>query len=90
MSDERDGAGSAGTGTDTTDEPSAVVTRPTRPSGKRARRGAVGEDVGDAVDLATGTKASPTKNGSAKKTAKKAADAQERAGAIRSPTSGTT
>ncbi len=90
MSDERDGAGSAGTGTDTTDEPSAVVTRPTRPSGKRSRRGAVGEDAGEAVDLATGTKASPTKNGSAKKTAKKAADRPRKGGAIRSPTSGTT
>jgi preprotein translocase subunit SecE len=67
-------SGSKGTGTDTTDEPSAVVTRPARPSGKRSRRGPVGEDAGEAVDLATGTKASPTKNGSAKKTAKKAAD----------------
>jgi preprotein translocase subunit SecE len=80
VSDERDGAGSAGTGTDTTDEPSAVVTRPTRPSGKRSRRGAVGEDVSDAVDLETGTKAAPTKNGSgtAKKTAKKGADRPSR------------
>jgi preprotein translocase subunit SecE len=54
----------------------AVVTRPTRPTGKRSRRGAVGEDVSEAVDLDTGGKAAPTKNGSgsAKKTAKKGAD----------------
>ncbi len=78
MSDELDPAlsGSRGTGTDTTDEPSAVVTRPTRPSGKRSRRGAVGEDVSEAIDLETGTKAVPTKNGAgtAKKTAKKGGD----------------
>jgi preprotein translocase subunit SecE len=67
VSDERD--------TDTTDETSAVATRPTRPSGKRSRR-AVGEDVSEAVDLGSGEKAAPTKNGSgpAKKTAKKGKD----------------
>jgi preprotein translocase subunit SecE len=81
VSDERDGAGSAGDGTgpeDTGDTrgQTAVVTRPQRPTGKRSRRGAVGEDASEAVDLATGTKAAPTKNGAgtAKKTAKKAAD----------------
>ncbi|OBI81894.1 preprotein translocase subunit SecE [Mycobacterium sp. E740] len=75
MSDERDGAGSAGE-TDTDNGRGAVVTRPTRPTGKRSRRAAVGEDAGEAVDLSTGTKASPTKNGSgaAKKTAKKRGD----------------
>ena len=78
MSDERDGAGSASDGTET-DDPrgqTAVVTRPLRPTGKRSRRGAVGEDVSEAVDLATGTKAAPTKNGAgtATKTARKAAD----------------
>ncbi|HYR17391.1 MAG TPA: preprotein translocase subunit SecE [Mycobacterium sp.] len=85
MSDERDGAGSAGDGTDTEDTgdtggQTAVVTRPTRPTGKRSRRGAVDEDDSEAVDLATGTKAAPTKNGAgtATKTAKKAADRPSR------------
>ena len=79
MSDERDGAGSAGTDTDTSGG-SAVVTRPGRPTGKRSRRGAVGEDASEAVDLATGTKAAPTKNGSGttKKTAKRSPDAPSR------------
>ena len=50
----------------------AVVTRPARPTGKRSRRGAVDADS-DAVDLATGTEATPTKNGGGTKakTAKK-------------------
>ena len=85
MSDERDGAGSAGDGTETEDTgdtggQTAVVTRPTRPTGKRSRRGAVDEDDSQAVDLATGTKAAPTKNGAgtATKTAKKAADRPSR------------
>jgi len=85
VSDERDGAGSAGDGTDTEDTgdtggQTAVVTRPTRPTGKRSRRGAVDEDDSEAVDLATGTKAAPTKNGAgtATKTAKKAADRPSR------------
>ena len=85
MSDERDGAGSAGDGTDTQDTgdtrgQTAVVTRPQRPTGKRSRRGAIDEDDSEAVDLATGTKAAPTKNGAgtAKKTAKKAADGPSR------------
>jgi preprotein translocase subunit SecE len=71
VSDERD--------TDTTDDTSAVATRPARPSGKRSRR-AVGEDVSDAIDLSSGEKAAPTKNGSgtAKKTAKKGADGPSR------------
>ena len=83
MSDERDSAGSASDGTEITDSPepgetrgqTAVVTRPQRPTGKRSRRGATGEDVSEAVDLATGTKAAPTKNGAGteKKTAKKGA-----------------
>ena len=79
MSDERDRAGSAGAD-DADDGNSAVVTRPARPSGKRSRRPATGEDVSDAVDLETGTKAAPTKNGSgtAKKTAKKSADGPSR------------
>ena len=84
MSDERDGAGSAGadredgTVTDSTGQ-TAVVTRPARPTGKRSRRGAVDAES-EAVDLETGAKASPTKNGTgtAKKTAKKAADRPSR------------
>jgi preprotein translocase subunit SecE len=72
VSDERDRDGSAGSD----DTSGAVVTRPTRPSGKRSRRVASGENVSSAVDLETGTEASPTKNGSgtAKKTAKKRGD----------------
>jgi len=88
VSDERDGAGSAGDGTVTdsvtdstgdTRGQTAVVTRPTRPTGKRSRRGAVDADS-EAVDLETGTKAAPTKNGAgtATKTAKKAADRPSR------------
>lgn len=80
MSDERDSAGSAGdgtgTGTDTdptgdTGSQTAVVTQPLRPTGKRSRRAAVSTDDSEAVDLATGTKAAPTKNGGPTKTAKK-------------------
>ena len=88
MSDERDGAGSAGadrdagTVTDSVTDSTghtAVVTRPARPTGKRSRRGAVDADS-EAVDLATGTKASPTKNGAgtATKTARKAAERPSR------------
>ena len=81
MSDERDSAGSAGDGTDTEDTggQTAVVTHPLRPTGKRSRRGAVDADS-EAVDLETGTKAAPTKNGggTAKKTAKKSADRPSR------------
>jgi preprotein translocase subunit SecE len=79
VSDERDRAGSAGVD-DADDGSSAVVTRPARPSGKRSRRPASGEDVSEAVDLETGTKAAPTKNGSgtAKKTTKKSADGPSR------------
>ncbi|MEO3760973.1 preprotein translocase subunit SecE [Mycobacterium sp. B14F4] len=79
MSDERDGAGSAGD-TETDTGRSAVVTRPTRPSGKRSRRAADGEDGSGAVDLATGTEATPTKNGAgtAKKTARKRGEGPSR------------
>ena len=83
MSDERDSAGSAGDGTDTEDTgdtggQTAVVTHPLRPTGKRSRRGAVDADS-EAVDLETGTKAAPTKNGAARpKTAKKTADRPSR------------
>ena len=92
MSDERDGAGSAGADreagsvtdsvTDSTGDTrgqTAVVTRPARPTGKRSRRGAVDADS-EAVDLADGTAAAPTKNGSGgkAKTAKKAGEGPRR------------
>jgi preprotein translocase subunit SecE len=69
-------------GTDTEDTgdtrgQTAVVTRPARPTGKRSRRGAVDADS-EAVDLETGAKATPTKNGEKAKTAKKAADRPSR------------
>jgi preprotein translocase subunit SecE len=70
----RTGSGGAGSeaGADDTGR-GAVVTRPARPTGKRSRRAAASEDGDGAVDLATGTEATPTKNGAdtAKKTAKK-------------------
>ena len=82
MSDERDSAGSEpGTDTDPSGDTggqTAVVTQPVRPTGKRSRRAAVGEDDSEAIDLGTGTKAAPTKNGSATKTVKKAADRPSR------------
>jgi preprotein translocase subunit SecE len=80
VSDERDRAGSAGADDSDDGSSSAVVTRPTRPSGKRTRRAATGEDVSSAVDLETGTEAAPTKNGSgtAKKTAKKRGEGPEK------------
>jgi preprotein translocase subunit SecE len=80
VSDERDRDGSAGAAGGTGDGNGAVVTRPTRPSGKRSRRVSSGEDVSSAVDLETGTGATPTKNGSgtAKKTAKKRGDGPSR------------
>ncbi len=83
MSDERDSAGSAGTGTDTDSDPqdtgdtrgqTAVVTRPLRPTGKRSRRGSTADaDAEDGEDTSPKTEAAVTKNGSGGKvkTAKK-------------------
>lgn len=64
MSDEHDGAGSVSDGTDTPDEgdtgsPTAVVTRPQRPAGKRSRREGAGTTAATAADT--------TKNGDGKK-----------------------
>jgi preprotein translocase subunit SecE len=81
----RDSTGDGSVTDSVTDSPgdnrgqTAVVTRPTRPTGKRSRRGAVDVDS-EAVDLETGTEATPTKNGSGgkAKTAKKAADRPSR------------
>ena len=81
MSDERDGAGSAGTptdgdtgGTEETRGQTAVVTRPARPTGKRTRRAAVADTDGAETDTdeSPDTDSGVTKNGSgkAKKTAK--------------------
>ncbi|WP_102141885.1 preprotein translocase subunit SecE [Mycobacterium hubeiense] len=70
MSDERDDARSAGPGADSEDTggQTAVVTRPTRPTGKRARRAVDGEDTAGAE-----TEGGLSKNGgTATKTAKKA------------------
>ena len=92
MSDERDGAGSAGadreagTVTDSdrqrgdTRGQTAVVTRPARPTGKRSRRGAIDEDASDAVDWRPGPRPLPPRTGPAprSKTAKKAADRPSR------------
>jgi preprotein translocase subunit SecE len=84
VSDERDGDGSAtdGTVTDSTGQ-TTVATRPARPTGKRSRRGAVDAES-EAVDLETGTEATPTKNGSGgkAKTAKKSADRPRRTNPI--------
>jgi preprotein translocase subunit SecE len=74
VSDERDGAGSAGDDTETTDDTvgrgrTAVAARSQQPRGKRSRRDATGDDVeSTAVELGT------EKNGTGKakkKTAKK-------------------
>ena len=69
VSDERDGAGSAGddtttggpTGVEDTRGQTAVVTRPQRPTGKRPRRDTSGDESAPATD------AKATKNGDGKK-----------------------
>lgn len=80
MSDERDSAGSAGdgTGSDDTDggngqgdSQGAVVTQPTRPTGKRSRRGAVETAESEDSDAALDTDAAVTKNGKGKAKATK-------------------
>jgi preprotein translocase subunit SecE len=81
VSDERDGAGSAGDGTvtDSTDDTggqTAVVTQPLRPTGKRSRRGAVSD--ADTDDADTEAKSVLTKNGAPAKTAKKAVERPSR------------
>jgi preprotein translocase subunit SecE len=85
VSDERDGAGSPsdGTVTDSTDDnrgQTAVATQPLRPAGKRSRRGAVSDAVGEDTDTEAGpaSKSVLTKNGAPTKTAKKTADRPSR------------
>ena len=99
MSDERDGAGSAGDGTVTdsvtdstgdTRGQTAVVTRPARPTGKRSRRGAVDEDASDAVDLATGTEASSHQERLGRRNVRPPRRPPTGRRATRSPSSGTT
>ncbi|KRE25498.1 preprotein translocase subunit SecE [Mycobacterium sp. Soil538] len=88
MSDERDGASSAGTDsgaeTDGGDAraQTAVVTRPLRPTGKRSRRGAVAEVDTEDTDATPETDSSGGKDDGkgpkAKKTAKKPKDGPSR------------
>jgi preprotein translocase subunit SecE len=71
VSDERDGAGSAGDDTETTEATSgrgrtAVAPRSLQPRGKKSRRDATDDDT----DTVTASKVT-SKNGSDKKTAKK-------------------
>jgi preprotein translocase subunit SecE len=94
VSDERDGAGSpddgTGAGLDTgtdngkTGAPTAVATRPLRPTGKRSRRGAVVDGDGEDTDTAPETEAGGSKNGSGTKAKKKTAKKRE-PGASRNP-----
>jgi preprotein translocase subunit SecE len=85
VSDERDGAGSAGDGTvtdsvtDSTGGQTAVVS-PARPTGKRSRRSAVDDVVDGDTDTVTDGKATKNGSGTATKTAKKAADRPEKGG----------
>jgi preprotein translocase subunit SecE len=84
VSDEREGAGSAGddtgtgepSGVDETRGQTAVVTRPARPTGKRVRRELDGESDGEQAPETDG-KASKNGGGKAKKT-KKAASGPSR------------
>lgn len=97
MSDERDGAGSAGpdsgaaTGAGTGDgdirSQSALVTRPQRPTGKRSRRGAVVDTQTEGVEDTPDTDSAGSKNGGSDngaKTAKKTAR-QPKDGPSRNP-----
>ena len=94
MSDERDSAGSAGAGTDAGTDASesesqgqtAVVTRPARPTGKRARR-AVEVDESES-DVETGDTDSDAEDSAAeagKKSKPKKADKSKKTGPTRNP-----
>jgi preprotein translocase subunit SecE len=63
VSDEREGAGAAGDGDETTTGrgQTAVATRPLRPTGKRSRQ--VGTTADEDIEQATETKGGVTKNG---------------------------
>jgi preprotein translocase subunit SecE len=88
VSDERDGAGSAGDGTvtdstggvtDSTGGKTAVVS-PARPTGKRSRRVPVDDVVDRDTDTVTDGKATKNGSGTATKTARKAAERPEKGG----------
>ncbi|WP_020101320.1 preprotein translocase subunit SecE [Mycobacterium sp. 360MFTsu5.1] len=94
MSDERDSAGSAGAGTDAGTDAgesesqgqTAVVTRPARPTGKRARR-AVEVDESEA-DIETGDADSDAEDSAAdagKKSKPKKAEKSKKTGPTRNP-----
>lgn len=94
MSDERDSAGSAGAGTDAGTDAgesesqgqTAVVTRPARPTGKRARR-AVEVDESES-DVETGDTDSDTEDSAAdagKKSKPKKAEKSKKTGPTRNP-----
>ncbi|MCX8563419.1 preprotein translocase subunit SecE [Mycolicibacterium mucogenicum] len=94
MSDERDSAGSAGAGTDAGTDAgesesqgqTAVVTRPARPTGKRARR-AVEVDESES-DVETGDTDSDAEDSAAdagKKSKPKKTDKSKKAGPTRNP-----
>ena len=72
MSDEREGAGAAGDGDETTTGrgQTAVATRPLRPTGKRSRQGTA---TAEEIEETTGTELGVAKNGTPTKvkTAKK-------------------
>lgn len=86
VSDERDGAGSAGDGnvtdsvTDSTGDGrgQTAVVAPARPTGKRTRRAVVDDVVDEDTGTVTDGKATKNGAGTATKTAKKAADQPSR------------
>lgn len=91
MSDERDSAGSAGAGTDAGTDAgesesqgqTAVVTRPARPTGKRARR-AVEVDEAES-DVETGDTDSDAEGSADKKAKPKKAEKSKKTGPTRNP-----
>ncbi|MFL0290303.1 preprotein translocase subunit SecE [Mycobacterium sp. SMC-18] len=94
MSDERDSAGSAGAGTDAGTDASesesqgqtAVVTRPARPTGKRARRAVeVDESESDAETGDTDSDAEDSAAEAGKKSKPKKADKSKKTGPTRNP-----
>ncbi|MFL0284608.1 preprotein translocase subunit SecE [Mycobacterium sp. SMC-21] len=94
MSDERDSAGSAGAGTDAGTDASesesqgqtAVVTRPARPTGKRARRAVeVDESESDAETGDTDSGAEDNAAEAGKKSKPKKADKSKKTGPTRNP-----
>ncbi|OBJ45302.1 preprotein translocase subunit SecE [Mycolicibacterium mucogenicum] len=94
MSDERDSAGSAGAGTDAGTDvgesesqgQTAVVTRPARPTGKRARRAVeVDESESDAETGDTDSDAEDSAAEAGKKSKPKKAEKSKKTGPTRNP-----